>query len=166
MSSFICSSKHFNSIQKTLEFFTHGKNYSFPYELKTVCPKMYDNKHYSTELIEQEVREIVNALRELNVYCVLLQYKHHYEGRLNNEVQDQLEIIRDSEGGNILSLVELFKALTCVRYQIELEHLKELRELASLENRAMSFLNIMINDLACEIVRELPAYDDASWEIN
>jgi hypothetical protein len=30
----------------------------------------------------------------------------------------------------------------------------------------MSFLNIMINDLACEIVRELPAYDDASWEIN
>lgn len=164
MSSFICDPKHFNSIEKTVQYLALGSEFHFPYALKNIYPELY-NKSTGVDIQADKVSEIVDTLRSLNVLCVSLQYKHNFTGVLDAEIAEQMEIVQDKPEGVQLSTIGLYKAIQCVNYQIETEHLKELRELTEDEQNAMIFLKAMDNHLAYLIVMALPEYDTAKWEI-
>ena len=112
----------------------------------------------------EEITAFVDTLRELNVLCVSLQYKHHYEGVLDKEIQEQkAELMENKKDATHLNDVDAFKSLQCLSYQIEIRHLKDLRELTVMEELAMALLEEMTNEIATHIVRKLPAYEKARW---
>ena len=117
--------------------------------------------------IAEVIGEFVETLKELQVLCVTLQYRHHYEGRLDAEMQEQREIFKaDKSRGNELNVYALSKALRCIRYQIETGHLTQLRELTEMEQTALTLLDDLINDLCSYIVCNAQQYEAAKWEIN
>lgn len=167
MSSFIPSAKHFNSIERTVIFLTQNSNFYFPYSFKDKFPKIYNGRHFSQDLIDKEVISIIDTLRELTPLCVTLQYRHHYEGKLDKEIIEQTEILKhDKKGGEPLTKIGLFKALQCLSYQIETDHLKQLRNLTTEEENALFFIDELKNTLAVDIVSSLPDYEAQKWEID
>lgn len=167
MSSFIPSANHFNSIERTVIFLTQNKNFYFPYSFKNKFKTLYDSRHYSQDAIDSEVISIIDTLRELTPLCVTLQYRNHYEGKLDNEISEQTEILKQTrKGGTSLTKVGLFKALQCLSYQIETEHLTQLRSLTTEEENALFFVEEMKSNLAIDIVSSLPDYEAQKWEID
>ena len=140
--------------------------FSFPYELKGEFPELY-NMHTAPDFAKaQSVQELTNSLRSLNALCVTLQYAHHYEGRVDQEIKEQTDgLINEKSGGELLNKVQLFKALQCLNYQIETSHLTELRELTIDEANAMKFLDVFTDALARFIVSSSSDYDKAKWEL-
>ncbi len=166
MSSFINTPKHFNSIEFSIQNLFWGSKFYCPYSFKAVFPELYDKKHYSTERIEKVVTGIMDTLRELSVLCVTLQYKHHYNGTLDNEIVSQKTmLLTDRKDKVLLSNVGLYKAIGNVLYQIETEHLKELRALTPDEENCLFFFKELRNELAADIVSELPEYQDAKYSL-
>lgn len=166
MSSFIPSANHFNSIERTVIFLTQNNNFYFPYSFKDKFEKIYYKGHYSQDLIDKEVISIIDTLRELTPLCVTLQYRHHYEGTVDKEISEQTEILKQTrKGGTPLTKVGLFKALQCLSYQIETEHLTQLRSLTTEEENALFFVDELKNALAIDIVSSLPDYEAQKWEI-
>jgi len=163
MSSFICNSKQFNSIEKAVTYLALGTDFYFPYSFKSVFPELYEKRKTGIDTAANKVTEIIDTIRQLNVLCVSLQYAHHYEGVLDNEIKEQTEIVMQRLECRALTSVELYKQLNCVSYQIEIEHLKELRDLTQDEENAMFFLREIQNSLASHIVHKSPAYDKAEW---
>lgn len=155
MSSFICGSKHFNSVEVSLKhWFNGGKASMLSY-------KFAEKLQYEGETM---VSDYVDTLRRLNVLCVFLQYKHVYEGRVEQEiVANTTNLLTNRGGGSVLSLVKLIKALQCINYQIEIEYLEELRELTAEESMAMQMTEKLINDLCTYIVTSSKEYDEAEW---
>lgn len=166
MSSFICSPKHFNSIEKSIIELTQSNSFYFPYAFKDCLPELYSSKNFLDKDINAKVENLIDRLRELNALCVTLQYKHHYVGTLDAEIQaETVNLLTNKKERQNLPKIGLYKALQCVSYQIELEHLKELRELNEAEKLALLFLKEMINALAHDIINHLPEYENGKWEI-
>jgi len=169
MSSYICSPKHFNSIEHSLKMLAYSDQFSFPYSFKVPFPALYDRRNHSTEVIEETICNIMDNLRELNAVCVSLQYRKHLEGSLDKEIETQKQhLMRDKKSKLPLTLtnIELYKSICCLGYQIETEHLKELRELTMEEKNALFFIYQMEQSLAANIIHKLPAYDKAPWGID
>ncbi len=167
MSSYICSAKHFNSIEENLiDNFQFDQDFKYMYDLKELCPELYQVSQHSERTIKEKVRELVDGIRRLNVICVSLQYAHHYEN-VNDEIEEQTKIAFDrSTDTKKLTLLGLYNALRCTYYQIELEHLEKLSENDEKENISYRFLSTMIDFLAHLIVRKLPDDKTNTWEIN
>jgi hypothetical protein len=166
MSSYICSPKHFNSIEEKLKNLVYDSNFYLPYSLKDILPKWYNKKDNSFDVIFVEIKNIINSLRELNVLCVSLQYKNHYVGRLDQEIENELVIVKQKTEIKGLSKHGLYNALSCLNYQIELEHLKDLRNLTLEEENAMKFLKEFKISLAEDIIRELEEDKTNTWSID
>lgn len=166
MSSFICSAKHFNSIEKKLHELIYDNNFYVPYSLKNIVPKFYDRRQSSVKNVEKELTGIVDTLRELNVLCVSLQYKHHYEGTLDTQIQTELSKVKSKTETKYLTTHGLYNALSCLNYQIEIEHLKKLRELTNGEKNALTFLRELKIALASDIVSKLPDDKSNTWEVS
>lgn len=166
MSSFINSAKHFNSIEQKLKRLLR-RDFRGWHSLKDVTPGIYT--HWTngvfTESDEQEITEIINTLRDLSVLCVSLQYKHHYEGSLDAEIATQKKAVRVGTDTALLSLHGLYNALNCVMYQIEIEHLQELRELTKEESKALEFVEKITSAIAMQIVDELPDDSTCTWSM-
>lgn len=144
-------------------YLTHSDFY-FPYSFKEIFRVLYDKKHFTQDAVDNTIKSIIDSLRRLNVLCVTLQYKHHYKGYLDKEIEEQTSLLlEDKNGGESLTKIQLLKALQCLFYQIETEHLKELRSLTEKETNALFFVRTMINELALDIVNSLPEYDNAKW---
>lgn len=165
MSSYINSAKHFNSIENKLQciLIWSNDNYYMPYDIKNLYPELY-SKQSTAEKKENIIRGIVDTLRHLQVLCVSLQYKHHYDGVLDQEIANQTEVVMDRKESVHLSLHGLYNAMRCISYQIEREHLKELRELLPVEESALKFMEIIINSLAHHLVSAMPE-DECKWSI-
>lgn len=158
MSSFICSPKHYNSIERKLiyELVDRGnKELEIPYEIRKSMPVFTPT----------DISKIVDTIRELNVLCVSLQYKHHYEGVLDNEIETQKLILTDRRECADLTIHGLYNAMRCAIYQIEIRHLKELRETTEQENKAMIFFDEMINKIAHHLVRKMPEDKSNCWSL-
>lgn len=166
MSSFICSPKHFNSIEASVKNLAYGSQFYFPYSFKERFNALYEKRKSNFDNMDACVMNVVDELRRLNALCVSLQYKHHYEGRLDKEIEEQTNLLLNfKKESKILNKYELLAAMKCVSYQIEEEHLKELRNLTESEEDALFFLKEMINTLAMDIVTSLPEYEKAGWSI-
>lgn len=129
---------------------------------------MYGYKHISNEKSAmKEVNSFIETLMELQVLCVSLQYRHHYEGRLDQEISEQREILHiPCNNPVLLSPVALYKSIQCTLYQIETEHLEELRPLTQKEQDCLIFFRFFANNIADFIVHRLKEYDEAPWGIN
>jgi hypothetical protein len=171
MSSFICSPKHFNSIEWNVREMLNTKNdFDLPYDAQKVFTGIYKSswKKHEPQQVNEIVKNLINDLRKINVLCVTLQYKEHYAGKVDQEIETQTEILTGvgrEEKPVILTPLGLYNSLNCVKYQIEIEHLTELRELNANEERAMYFLKVLIDELAKYIVSKLPE-DKNTWSIN
>ena len=162
MSSFILSAKHYNSIEKGIEQVLKHSHFN-SYELKPFGL-------YSYNVLPKQVPSIIEGyisnLRELNVLCVMLQYKHHYEGVLDEQIQVNLQEVKQKTDVKDLTALGLFNALKCIIYQTELEHLEGIRNLTEEEQKAFNFLETFINVLAKFICGELPEDETCKWTID
>ena len=150
----------FNSVSLTLQDLTTNQNFYFPYSLKDAYPVLTSKNHYSNKLTFKVVDDLVDTLRTINVLCVSMQYAHHYPGTLDAEIKAELTAVFNRSGGKQLSKIALLSQLNCLDYQIEINHLIELRELTITESNAMLFLKEFRNSLAMDIIMDLPAYSD------
>jgi len=168
MSSYICTPKHFNSIeQKIADLINYNSDFYFPYKLRREYPVLYSRTSLPSAK-EEEISKIIDCLRELNAVCVTLQYKDHYKGKLDKEISDQKQILFEGkkEGYKNLTLTGLYNALRCLNYQIESEHLKDLFGLNTEQENALLFIETMTNELAHMIIRELPEDKSNRWSID
>jgi hypothetical protein len=158
MSSFICSELHFNSVEYYIAQRQLGNDpiYCLRKLAKTA------NKWTTSE----EIAGFVDALREINVLCTTLKYKHHYEGKLDTEIEGQKKTLFNNKATRLqLNEFGLYKALQCINYQIEIFHLTEIRALTATEELAMQLLGEISNEIAAKIIRKLPEYTAAAWSI-
>lgn len=167
MSSFICSNKHFASIAKGIMHIININSFHVSYDLKQIAPQIYSYKQTLNEQSAiKEVNSFIGTLMELQVLCVSLQYRHHYEGHLDQEISEQREILHIPCNNPVpLSPAALYKSIHCALYQIETEHLEELRPLTSKEKDCLAFFGLFAANIADHIVSRLPEYDKAPWGI-
>jgi hypothetical protein len=140
MSSFVCSSLHYNQIEHAL------------------IKKTNRGLDALSNMTAKEVTNFVNTLYALN-----------RETTSNKYGDDPKQYKRSKRNFNFLSDshitdVELLKALDCVVYQIELHHLTDDRELKPSEKRAMDLLDKIRDELAHLIVYSTMEYQRAPWE--
>lgn len=167
MSSFICNPSHFNSIEeKLINLITFKNDFYLPYSLRNVLPKCKDRLYSSLTEMENEIKSVMDELRKLNVVCVSLQYKDHYQGVLDREIEEQTSLLMsDKTTKKDLSVHGLYNALRCLDYQIETEHLIDIFGMNEGQNNAMLFLNEIINELAAYIISNLPEDNTNTWSI-
>ncbi len=170
MSSYVCEPKHFNSIQGgiyTLLNYTGVHRLHFPYELRKIFPHQYSNDNKYIER-RQEIKNVVDTLAKINVLTVCLQYKDKYiEGTLDAAIKEDTEQVLNRDGAyKSLTPAGLFKAIQCLDYQIEIEHLTNIRELTETEINALAWLKAMRNKVAEYIVINTPDYEKADWGID
>ena len=167
MSSYINSAEHFNSIETKLHRLLLDNNFRGWSTLKDIAPNIY--KHWTNRCLgkgdEAEITAIIDTLREIQVLCVSLQYKHHYEGTLDTEIETERQAVKVRTAVTNLSLHGLCNALECVNYQIEIKHLKELRELTIEEENALKFIDKITEAIVRQIVAELPDDRTCTWSL-
>lgn len=166
MSSFICSNKHFASIAKGIMSIIKTDDFYVSYDLRKIAPKIYNDRGTSDQFATEEINSFIGTLMELQVLCVSLQYRHHYEGCLDQEISEQREILHIPCHNPVsLSPAALYKSIHCALYQIETEHLEELRPLTSKEKDCLTFFRLFANNIADYVIQHLPEYDKAPWGI-
>lgn len=167
MSSFICSNKHFASIAKGIMCIINTNSFHVSYNLKQIAPQTYSYKRTSDEQSAmKKANSFIETFMELQVLCVSLQYRHHYEGRLDQEISEQREILHiPCDNPVSLSPAALYKSIHCALYQIETEHLEELRPLTPKEKDCLTFFRLFAANIADHIVSRLPEYGKAPWGI-
>lgn len=167
MSSFICSNRHFASIAEGIVRIIRTDSFHVSFNLKQIAPRIYSYKRTSDEQSAiKEVYSFIETLMELQVLCVSLQYRHHYEGHLDQEISEQREILHIPCNNPVsLSSAALYKSIHCALYQIETEHLEELRPLTQKEQDCLTFFRLFADNIADHIVSRLPEYDKAPWGI-
>lgn len=164
MSSFIHSADHFNKVESSIKMMLSGSlNDIFRWDVR----KYIDARTMGVDAIHEAVEELIDAIKELSVICVNLQYAHHNEGKVDELIASEVEWLKGSRKFDSakLSNVELLKAIQSLHYQIETEHLKGIRELTVIESRAMEFLEACEDSLLRIIVMNSQEYNDAKWSI-
>ena len=166
MSSFICNDKHFAYIAKGIIYLATKTDFYFSPELLKIAPELDRHKSTGKKDAQHRIDALTNNLRDLQVLCVCLQYKHHFPGTLDQEIQahkQHLDYQQFTVEG--LTLVRLYKALCCALYQIETHHLEELRPLTTDEREGLSFFTTLKIELSEYIIWKSPAFQNAPWEI-
>jgi|TARA_R110000868_G_scaffold74337_8_gene214965 hypothetical protein len=161
MSSFICSSRHFNSIEAAALRVLRESRYN-TFDLKAVGLYKYDVTPKDTINV---LTGLISSLRDINVLCASLQSRKHFEGKLDFIIEAGLIEVRHGKQMVNLSDLGLLNALNCLDYQIELEHLTEIRTLTVEELRAIEFLKLFRNSLALFICGNLPEDKTNKWSI-
>lgn len=167
MSSILLSPKHFNSVENGIKKLAISKQFEFCYAIRKGYYSKIDRRHYSLETVEKTVSEIMDEIRKLSVLSYHLQYKHDYIGTLDKEIQEWNFILLNDKLISIeLTNIQLYSALNCIAYQIEIDHLEELRPLTSNEQNVIAFLELFKTDLLEHIVRNTQEYKDSKWTID
>src|ERR1035438_2955274 len=146
MSSYVCSAKHFNSLERgTIKVLMPLKNgdvstgkvseYPFKKEFNQFFkdePNGYGLsgtwKKLCGDRIKNEIPLIFDELRRLNVICVTLQYKEEYAGKVDTQIEFETEYLQTNKRDyKELSKHGLYNGLRCLHYQIEEEHSRDLK---------------------------------------
>jgi len=118
------------------------------------------------DTIDECIESIVDTLRQLTAICVTLQYAHHYDGKLDEQIKAETdELMEHKKESRDLTKLGLLKAMQCINYQIEVEHLTELRQLTQAEQNALKFLRLMTDDITSDIVHNLPEYKTEKYSL-
>jgi hypothetical protein len=142
MSSFICSNAHFNSIEKAI----NKRRLNNPMD----CLNTFDSYN------DAGVTQIVDTWFNLNCEAVSLQYGDELV-KTNRVRTTPIKELSD---------VGLYKALCCLHYQIELEHILAVRSLTEFETKAYELMEKATNEISGNIVYKHPEYRDSAWSID
>lgn len=166
MSSFICSKRHFMSIAESSVRLLREDEFYLSKKLGDIVPELINRNLLKDKHLERGMNTLIATLMELQVLCVSLQYRHHCEGRLDEEIREQREILQEKcYNPLMLPPVGLYQAIQCALYQIETEHLVELRPLTMDEEKCLHFFEQFAIDIAKYIVRQSPEYRQQQWSI-
>lgn len=171
MSSFLHSPTQFNSVQNALNNLLLDKNngsYHLPYKLKKYFPECYDKSNVTKGL--SEINDFMNTIRNLSVLCVNLQYKEKDNCNMINldaDIETEYKyLITNSKSIIKLNNIDLLKALQSINYQIETEHLEQLRALTPIEKASMYILTELTNSIALHIVSNTDEYNKSKgWSL-
>jgi hypothetical protein len=157
MSSFICDPEHFASVQAGLiQLQQSNSGHPKPYRKQW-------QENISMDDMVAKVRGYISTLQRLQSTCVCLQYKHH-EG---NRPRDIVASVRYYQTGKhraySLSMAGIVKGLACILYQIETEHLEEIRPLNDTEKAALEWAKDYKNGLAMYILTQSSEWNKAEW---
>lgn len=170
MSSFICSSNHFNSVESKLceiwenKFFRNQETLYF----ETSFTKAYAYELYQIADRERAINTIkryMNAIRELSVICVSLQYRHHHDGNLDEYITANIKELKTCKAKTKLSYIELYKAIQCILYQIETYHLTSIRALTEDEENALKFFKGLQTEVPQFLISTSKTYNECQWAI-
>jgi len=167
MSSFIHTDCHFNSVERAIQHMLVGRQASLiAWDLIKQNPKL-NASHNGIDAVWEHVSVLMDEVRKLSALCVSLQYKHHHEGVLDSEIEEQTSYLLSHKSTIVsLSLFELYKAIQSILYQIETEHLKQLRDLTALEKESLDMLNILKVEMPMYLIDQLEEYQNARWSIS
>ena len=88
------------------------------------------------------------------------------EGELDLSIRAETEYLFNNKLSNKqLSAIELLKGIECIISQIQFEPVEEIRDIEGTERFAMSFILNYTNYLKDLIIRTMPAFSEAPWEI-
>lgn len=166
MSSFLCTANHFNSVELAIQYYIQKDMFMCPYAFKEVFPEFYYKRNASTDKICDSVQNIMNTIRKLSVTCVNLQYQHHLEEGKSVDIKIKKEIqylLKNRNETVRLNPTALLKALQCLQYQIEIEHLTALRPITKEEENALMFIKEMSNQIAYDVATGTKEYEAAQW---
>lgn len=145
MSVSVCSMKHFSSIENELHMRVHSNESKKLYTL-----------HTFKILTNDQIEDLVDTWYSLN----LESYHMRYRKDVTTDHQ------RERANFKHLMPIAFFKALKCLRYQIEKTTIEEFRNLTEREEIAFNVLNEIIQEVAEQIIKATEEYDKADWEID
>ena len=150
MSSFLHSPRHFNSVENAI-----------------IGLKKKSNSEFLYNISDREIKTVMDGIRELSVNSVFIQYKNHYEN-IDNEISNNISNIMNNKMQiDNLSPIGLFKAINSILYQIELNTIKQTREVRKAEQDCYNRLIDFKNDLSEYIVSNLAEYNEVkTWSIH
>lgn len=161
MSCFICSASHFNSVEDGItRLFIHEDLFLFPVSVREIAYELFDKSYSAWRQGEKRIKSIMDTLRDLNVICVGLAW---------NEPDMWKTMILEKEAVKVktkivhLNNIELYKAIQCIEYQIEIEHLEALGEVSMEQKAALFFLKEVKATLATFILCNSEDYEKAKW---
>lgn len=154
MSCFINSPIHFANVRKSLESLQTRQLYSN--DINNLFPGIKD-----PEKVETITENIIKIMIGLQIESVYIYSSEHLTNEKKNLLQEGTAAAM--RNGNKLTNIELYKALQCIRYQIEDNEIIRLRELTEQEKKVLSFIDQFLNILAVQIISELPVYNTAAW---
>ena len=172
MSAFICDPKHFTSI-KDATFRKFRKSFNGDWKgLNTHDFKKYLEPAATLPPFKLEdftknlIDKYIDVLIVLSVETVCLKYKHHLEEgqTVERDIKDQTRAAKRRTEPAELSDTALFKAIQCMEYQIETEHLN--RPETTLEKEAQEFFKTLKIQLALIIAGTSADYEKAKWAID
>lgn len=136
MSSTILSPVHFNSVENSLiNFKNHFKFNS-----------------------DKEIKNFVDAIRMLSVKSVHDQYGTAIKESISIHID---YLLHNKKAYYNLSLIELYKALVCIDYQIEMDS----KKMNEVELKCFNILTDIINVINDNKINTLPEYQNAKWFI-
>jgi dipeptidase len=154
MSSFLHSPRHFNSVENAIIELKKKSNSEF-----------FSDFLYNVS--DREIKTVMDGIRELSVNSVFIQYKNHYEN-IDNEISNNIsDIMNNKTQMDNLSPIGLFKAINSILYQIELNTIKQTREVRKAEQDCYNRLIDFKNEISEYIVSNLAEYNEVkTWSIH
>lgn len=169
MSSFICTPKHFNTIEN--EF----SKYYFKTDPQTTLHPFdkfgLNSWSHSKGTDEKKIKEIFTDLRELNVLSYLCQYIHHENYEIGSdefkaEILQQTKYLNTETEVKELTLLGFYRGLGCLQYQIEPENIDTDIETRLDIKTLLEFLHVALERIAHTICGNLPDDNTNNWLID
>jgi len=156
MSAFENSKRHFETVRTSLEH-----NWSLYRDQQGIFNRLIWPNHIDN--VYNEIEKIVGIWQRLQMETVNNKYSHIEPKRTAEDLKKYLELSGNYKAGDKLNRTQLYKALECIFYQIELEQLN--RELKDHEAEAMDKLETLLQELPRDILRDTEEYNQAEWAI-
>lgn len=107
--------------------------------------------------LETELKGFIELLVDMNEQCYCMKYRENCQNIA--QFYDLKAITKNT------NTFQALKFAQCVRYNIEIITIKEMRDLSKLETKALLKLDAWINDMQCAIINDLDEYKNAHWSI-
>ena len=156
MSCFIHSPEHYNTTKKALEPYFEDDRFM---------------KYFLGELTNHKINlnVLIITLINLNVITFFLANKKHFKDKsLNDLIKEELEIFDGvtKTTNKIKTSADLIKSLVSINYQIEIEHLQEIRSLTKDELVSMEYIKMLPFAIAKYSIVNTNDYDNSKcWSI-
>lgn len=161
----LLSARHFNSVEKALSNLIINNKLQLGHQIQ-VLYKGLENKEQPDNILKlKTISSVMDEIRKLSTLCVTLEYKQNYEKTFVIKAKDAISrLMDDKKSSRKLSDVALYCAVRCIRTQIDISQLKQIRSLSKEEEDAYRFLKFLEKDLAEYLIKQLPGYRN-QWEI-
>lgn len=122
------------------------------YSFRDICDINYCKIFYS--IPEHKAKEIVKTWCKLNEESYCIKYKY-----IPYNLAEYLSFNKTEQ----INTFQMLKYLKCIRYNIEEEEIKQIRNLTPTEETYIKLLNTAIKEIQGRIINDIPEYQNAKW---